>query len=106
MKGLRWVITGIVLLAIVFSAFRRQDLPGSIKGKVVPYNAALNVWAVSDRDTAHGVVQSGSFEIRNIKEGRYRVIVEGLRPYKTTTKPEIMVSSGIATDIGDVILDQ
>jgi hypothetical protein len=97
---------GIFLFVIFFFAFVPQDRPGIVKGKVVPYNAALRVWAVSDKDTASGVVQNGAFEIKNIKPGRYRVIAEGLRPYKVTTKPDIVVNSNAITDVGDIILDQ
>lgn len=84
----------------------RQELPGTIRGRVKPYNAALRAWAVSDNDTATGVIQNGAFEIKNLKTGRYRVIVEGLRPYKTTTKPDIVVTGGVSTDVGEIILDQ
>ena len=94
------------LLLIAFSGFIKQDLPGSIRGRVVPYNAALHVWAVSAKDTVSGVVQNGSFEIKKVKPGRYRVIAEGLRPYKVTTKLDVLVNSGASTDIGDIILDQ
>ncbi|MES2331261.1 MAG: hypothetical protein V4539_16780 [Bacteroidota bacterium] len=106
MEKRQWVLTGTFLLVIVFFAFVRQDLPSIIKGRVVPYNAALHVWAVSDKDTGSGVVQNGAFEIKNLKPGKYRVIAEGLRPYKVTTKPDINVSGGTVVDIGDIILDQ
>jgi hypothetical protein len=99
-------IAGIFLFVILSFAFIVQDKPGSIKGRVVPYNAALNVWAVSDNDTAHAVVQNGAFEIKALKAGRYRVIVEGLKPYKVTTKPDVIVSNGVITDVKDIILDQ
>lgn len=91
---------------LFFMAFATQDLPGSVRGRIVPYNAALNVWAVSDSDTARSTVQNGAFEIKNIKPGKYRLIVEGLRPYKITTKPDVLVISGVSTDVGDIILDQ
>lgn len=97
-------LTGV--LSMVFSYSFRDAQPGSIKGRIVPYNAALHVWAVSDTDTADALVQSaGTFEIKGVKSGRYRVIAEGLRPYKVTTKPDVVVDGNVV-DIGDIILDQ
>lgn len=98
-------ILGLTLLVVLFLAFRNQDT-GTIKGRIVPYNAALNVWAVSDNDTVKTTVKSaGEFELK-AQPGRYRIIVEGHRPYKTTTKPDVIVSSGGYIDIGDIKLDE
>jgi hypothetical protein len=98
-------ISGFVLLIVLFLAFRKHDT-GTIKGRVVPYNAALNVWAVSEKDTVRTTIQSaGEFELK-ANPGLYRVIVEGLRPYKTTTKTGVLVNSGSYVDIGDITLDQ
>lgn len=106
MEKSQWGIISAFLLVIVLFAFVRHDIGATIKGHVVPYNAALHVWAVSDRDTNSGIVQNGAFEIKKLKGGKYRVIAEGLRPYKVTTKPDINVASGTIVDIGDIILDQ
>ena len=106
MEKRQWFLTGTFLLVIVFFAFVKQDMTGIIKGRVVPYNAALHVWAVSDKDTVSGIVQNGAFEIKKVKSGRYRVIAEGLRPYKVTTKLDVVVQNGATVDIGDIILDQ
>lgn len=106
MEKREWVLPAVFLLIIVFYAFVKHDITGTIKGRVVPYNAALHVWAVSDKDTASGIVQNGAFDIKNLKAGKYRVIAEGLRPYKVTTKPDVLVNDGAVTDIGDIILDQ
>ena|ERR1700733_1995810 len=100
------VLITLFFFVIIFYAFVRKELPGTIKGRVKPYNAALHAWAVSDNDTANGTVVNGDFVIKDLKTGRYRVIVEGLRPYKTTTKPDIIVTAGITTDVGEIVLDQ
>lgn len=105
MKKNLWVIPGLLLLCMIVLSFVKQDT-AVIKGKVTPYNAALHVWAVSDNDTSSGVVTNGTFEIKNLKAGKYRVIAEGLRPYKVTTKPGINVNAGAIVDIGEIILDQ
>ncbi|MEO8171796.1 MAG: hypothetical protein ABI581_01890 [Sediminibacterium sp.] len=102
----QWILAIAFLSVIVVFAFVRQDIGATIKGRVVPYNAALHVWAVSDHDTNSAIIQNGTFEIKKLKGGKYRVIAEGLKPYKVTTKPGITVASGAVVDIGDIILDQ
>lgn len=96
----------LLLMAVLFFSFRGQDTKGSVRGRIVPYNAALNVWIVSDTDTARTTIQSGTFLIKGLKAGKYRIIVEGLKPYKITTKPEVIINGGSTTDVGDIILDQ
>ena len=94
-----------LFLVLVLSAFV-QTRTGRIHGRVVPYNAALNVWAVSNVDTERSVITNGEFEIKNLKAGRYRVIVEGRHPYKVTTRPDVIVSDSSTVNIGDIVLDQ
>ena len=106
MEKNQWGMICAFLFVIVLFAFVRQDIGATIKGRVVPFNAALHVWAVSDKDTISGIVQNGAFEIKKLRGGKYRVIAEGLRPYKVTTKPDINITSGTTVDIGDIILDQ
>lgn len=96
------VITAFIAFLPAFAI----QITGTVKGRVVPYNTALRAWAVSDKDTATGVIQNGAFEIKRLKEGKYQLIVEGLKPYKVTTRPDAMVNSGAITDVGDIILDQ
>ncbi|MBV9988391.1 MAG: hypothetical protein JO301_11990 [Chitinophagaceae bacterium] len=100
------VLTGIFAV-ILIGTVQTQAPTASIRGRVVPWNAAVNVWAVSDADTAHGVIQNGEFNIRKLKAGHYRLIVEGRRPYKVTTRPNVVVVSDTSfVNVGDIMLDQ
>jgi len=96
----------ILVISCILSAFMRPTAGGSIYGRIKPYNGALKVWAVSDTDTGKAVVQNGEFDIKHLSAGRYRVIVEGQRPYKVTTKPDVIVSDSASTDVGEIVLDQ
>ena len=96
----------LLLGAVLFYAFTRHDLPGEVRGSIKPYNGALHAWAISDIDTGNAVITSGTFNIKNLKPGKYRVVIEGLRPYKTTAKPDVLVNGGSATDVGEIVLDQ
>ena len=95
-----------LMVAMAAFGFRQDSRSGSISGRVVPYNAAVNIWAVSDKDTAHGVIHNGEFELKKLKAGRYRVIAEGRRPYKVTTRPDVIVSDSANTNVGEIVLDQ
>jgi len=95
----------VMIICLLFAAFTQQRL-GSIRGRIVPQNGAVGVWAVSDTDTGHAVVQNGEFEIKQLRPGRYRVIADGKRPYKVTTRPDVVVADSNQVNIGDIILDQ
>ena len=101
-KGIAFTLVAIVAAF----GFQQDSRSGSISGRVVPYNAAVNVWAVADNDTAHGVIHNGEFELKKLRAGRYRVIVEGRRPYKVTTRPDVIVSDSANTNVGEIVLDQ
>lgn len=96
----------LMLLNTLLAAYVVQVYSGSIRGKIVPHNAALNVWAVSNADTGRGVVQNGEFEIKNLRSGKYNVIVDARLPYKVTTKPDVMVNDSSNTDVGEIRLIQ
>lgn len=114
MEKNQWILPALFLSMVVLFAFvKKQDI-GSfhqenktlIRGTVKPSNAALHVWAVSNTDTSSGVVVNGQFEIKNLKGGLYRVIAEGLRPYKVTTKTGVNVNPGSSVDVGEIVLEQ
>jgi hypothetical protein len=103
---MRWLlILSVAVLAVALIAFNQQRL-GVIRGRVVPQNGALNVWAVSAEDTGHTLVQNGEFEIKHLRPGRYHVMAEGRKPYKLTIRPDVVLNDSSIVDIGDLILDQ
>ncbi|MEP7280174.1 MAG: carboxypeptidase regulatory-like domain-containing protein [Bacteroidota bacterium] len=86
-------------------AFRSIDT-GSIRGTVIPADGATKAWALSSSDTLKGVIQSGSFEIVNVKPGTYRLIIEAKPPYKNTAKDNVVVADGQPTNVGEIKLGQ
>jgi hypothetical protein len=103
-----WILPMLFLILIGLFAFMKRQDPNhaTIKGTIKPYNGAIHVWAVSNTDTSSSAVVSGQFQIKNLKPGKYRVIAEGLRPYKVTTKPDVTVNAGNIVDVGEIVLDQ
>lgn len=104
MAGMKTIFLPLLLPVVI--AFAAQQYSGSIRGKVLPHLAALHVWAVSNGDTGRAVLQNGEFEIRNLRPGRYLIIVGARLPYKTTIKPDVIVSDSSNTDVGEIRLDQ
>lgn len=116
MKKKYW-LCGVLLLGMagLFAFTRKQETAvvtgqtqtkTAIRGTVKPLNGALHVWAVSDSDTSSATVVNGQFKIENLKGGLYRVIAEGIRPYKVTTKTGVNVNPGTSVDVGEIVLDQ
>lgn len=79
---------------------------GSVKGTITPADSALNVWAVSATDTFRTTVTNGFFEIKNVKPGTYKIMVEASAPFKSATKEQVVVKDNEQTDVGEIRLEQ
>ena len=86
-------------------AFKGMDT-GSIKGMVMPAEAASKVWAISGTDTLKAPVQNGLFEISNARAGTYRLIIEAKPPYKNQAKDNVKVEDGQPTNVGAIKMEQ
>jgi hypothetical protein len=100
--------TGLVAItACIATAFAFKNIQGgSIRGSVNPPDGAVTVWALSSTDTVKTPVNSGNFELPNLRAGTYRVIIEAKPPYKNAAKEGVMVSEGGTTDVGQIILEK
>ena len=96
----------VAVAALLLSSSVPQSWTASIRGRITPYNAAVNVWAVSDTDTSRSSIQNGEFEIKKLHPGRYRVIVNARRPYRVTTKTDVIIADSTGVDVGNIVLDQ
>ena len=79
---------------------------GSVKGTITPADSALNVWAISATDTFRSTVTNGFFEIKNVKPGTYKIMVEASAPFKNATKEQVVVKDNEQTDVGEIRLEQ
>jgi hypothetical protein len=103
MKTTKFLSIGLIVLVAFLFAFTFLS-GGSVKGTVTPINAALKATAVSDSNVFETNVINGSFEIKNIKPGTYRIIIDASLPYKKTVKDGIEVREGQTTNIGEIRL--
>ncbi len=81
-------------------------ISGSIKGKVSPIGTLAFITATSTSNITHSsnVVASGDFLLMGIPAGVYSVTITPLLPFMPVTKTNIIVSTGITTNIGIISL--
>jgi hypothetical protein len=100
---------GLMVIGIATTglfAFKAISINGSVKGTVSPANEANMAWIVSSTDTLKVPVDKGTFEIRDVKPGVYKVIIEAKPPYKNAATDAITVNDGQVIDVGEIKLAQ
>lgn len=79
---------------------------GSIKGTIMPADAASRAWALSPTDTLRASIINGAYEIKDAKPGSYRVIIEAKPPFKNAAKDSVVVIDGQTAEVGEIKLEQ
>jgi hypothetical protein len=102
MKKIRLILAVFIGLSILFSAFSKKA--GSIKGSVLPQDAAVRAVAVSTTDTVASLIQDGNFSITGLKPGVYNLLIEAKPPYKDEGVKDITVKDGESVDVGIIRL--
>ncbi len=105
---MKFTKSGLVALGIVTAsifAFRAVD-NGTVKGTVNPPDGATRAWLLSSTDTLRTEINQGAFEIKDVKPGTYRVIIEAKPPYKNIAKDGVTVTDGQTSDVGEIKLSQ
>ncbi|MES2329616.1 MAG: hypothetical protein V4539_08440 [Bacteroidota bacterium] len=106
MKNNKIVLWAVALLALVFLIFAQPFKGGSVRGSIMPHGSAAQVWIFSGTDTLRTNVQDDVFELTNVKEGTYSLIVDPMPTYKTVVRSGIKVMNGEATNMGEIIMEQ
>ncbi|MNE85085.1 hypothetical protein D3C80_1820440 [compost metagenome] len=96
------MITGLAIILFSFSFIQT----GNIRGKVLPAEAASEVFAILGADTLKTVVNKGNFAFQNIKIGTYTILVKGIPPYQDVSIKNVAVIDSVTTDVGVVKLQQ
>lgn len=105
MKNTLLKMLAIMVIVVALFSFRALK-PSTITGRVTPAEGLKDVWAVSQSDTARGVVTQGSFTIENVKPGTYKVIIDANAPYKDVVKEAVSVVEGQPVDMGEIKLER
>lgn len=103
MKANRFVVFGLLLAGLLVSAFA---IPTNsvIRGKVIPPENALHVFAIIGTDTIKNTIVQGSFELNKLKAGTYQLWIEATEPYQHKLLTDIVVKEGEITDLGEIQL--
>jgi hypothetical protein len=102
MKNLKLSVAALGVSALSFFAFSSADT-GSIKGKVLPAEAATKAWVISKTDTFQSQITQGTFEVKDLKAGTYNLIIEAKAPYKSIGKQGITITDS-TVDVGQIQL--
>jgi hypothetical protein len=82
-----------------------EALSGAISGSVFPADAAYYVQATSVTDTAGTyILGDGSFLISGLPGGTYNVSISAAAGFTDLTITGVLVSTGIVTDLGELII--
>jgi len=97
----------IVCIAFVaMSAFvAKNTFQSGITGSIDPPEGAKTVWAIKGTDSVSAVPSSGKFSI-TVKPGTWMLVVETVKPYKSTAVQNIVVLEGSPTDAGVIKLEK
>jgi hypothetical protein len=104
MKNVKLSLAALGISALSFFAFTSADT-GSIKGKVMPAEAAIKAWAISKTDTFQSEITQGQFEVKDLKPGTYKLVIEAKAPYKSIGKEGITVTDA-SVDVGEIKLNK
>jgi len=77
-----------------------------IKGTISPADKAGSVWAIAGNDSTKVMPLQGAFQLNDLKAGTYKIVVEGIAPYKDFVKEGVVVKDGEVLDLGIITLNQ
>ncbi len=80
-------------------------ISGSIKGKITPIGQIATITATSSTSSYSSVVNAnGDFLIKGLPAGTYSVTITPVSPLVAVIKTNIIVTTGVSTNIGTTIL--
>lgn len=84
---------------IIFSAFMPAMPRSGIHGSIEPAESAAKVTAISGTDSVSTVPVAGRFSL-SVKPGNWLLVIEAVKPYRSTTVESILVLENQSTDAG------
>ena len=102
----RFVLMCLIIISgtlIVYSF--RGKFQTSIVGRIDPVGGATVAWAVSGRDSSVSNIVNGTFSFE-ARPGVYKVVIDGVEPYKDEILENIGVRDGQTVDVGEIILQR
>ena len=97
---------GLAVLLAVCLAFTFRAETGIIKGRIIPPDGAVQIWAISGADTLKTTPANGEFIFERVKAGKYTLAVDAKDPYKDQMIENVEVKAGEVKDLGEIRLSQ
>jgi uncharacterized membrane protein len=102
----RFILICLIIASTILAVYSfRTKFQTSIVGRVNPVGGANVVWAVSGRDSTACNVVNGEFNFE-ARQGIYRVVIDGIEPYKDAVLENISVRDGQTVDVGEIDLQR
>ena len=95
-------ITGLLFGLSAFTIIKT----GSIQGKLMPADGAIEVMAINGADTLRLNAVNGSFIFKNIKTGTYTLLAKAKPPYQDIVVKDVAVIDSTTTDVGTLKFQQ
>jgi hypothetical protein len=100
------ILYSVIVAISVAGALSLRAPQSAITGSVLPANGADSVWAVSEKDSARGVIiNTGNFSL-SVKPGVYKLIVDAKSPYKDVLLENLDVKDEQPLDVGQIVLQK
>jgi hypothetical protein len=104
MKRFLLLFVIIVFAMLTILAWNKREVT-AITGRVNPVDGANSAWAIGGRDSATSNIVNGNFSF-SLKPGIYKVVVDGIEPYKDAVLENISVKEGQTVDVGEIMLQR
>ncbi|MEJ7738980.1 MAG: carboxypeptidase regulatory-like domain-containing protein [Chitinophagaceae bacterium] len=99
-----WVLVMVLVLVSLFHAIKAVQ-SSVITGRIVPHDAADQVFAVQGQDSLKTVPDNGKFTLQ-AKPGTYTVIIHSSKSYKDVLLELVKVNERKITDLGEIKIIQ
>ena len=94
----------IVIVMLTIFAWNKREVT-AITGRVNPIDGANSALAIGGRDSAASNIVNGNFSF-SLKPGIYKVVVDGIEPYKDAVLENISIKEGQTVDLGEIMLQR
>jgi hypothetical protein len=99
------LLFGVIVFAMLTILAWTKREATAITGRVNPVDGANSAWAIGGRDSAASNIVNGNFSFA-LKPGIYKVVVDGIEPYKDAVLENISVKEGQTVDVGEIMLQR
>ena len=95
----------IIFFILLFAFSFCPKFQTGVVGRINPVSGANMVWIVGGRDSLACAVANGEFGFET-RPGVYKVIIDGIAPYRDEILENVGVRDGQTVDVGEIVLQR